>query len=131
MSGDHPSELSNVNKEQDEGSAQSSLPLPSTNTSTNLLVADIILRSASTLLRRNVEKRIALDGAETEADAQQVLDGRTLLVTLGLYGASKLATRSLPGLAFVTGGLVAKTLYDRGIARQKRLRRLNKEASEE
>lgn len=91
-----------------------SLPLPSDNPVTNLLIAEIVLRGASTLLRKNVEKEVVKASTETQEEAIEVLDGRTLITTLGLYGASKLATRSLPGLALVTGGLVLKTLYDRG-----------------
>ena len=104
------------------------VPMPSSNPATNLMIADIVVRGASTLLRKSVNKRVvgassdgaSANGAET---AQKALDGRTILTTIGLYGASKLATRSLPGLALVTGGLVVKTLYDRGKARQTRKRR--------
>lgn len=99
------------------------VPMPSSNPATNLMIANIVVRGASTLLRKSVDKRVvsaSADGAET---AQKALDGRTILTTIGLYGASKLATRSLPGLALVTGGLVVKTLYDRGKARQTRKRR--------
>lgn len=98
----------------------SRLPLPSNNPGTNLLIADIIVRGASTLLRQGVEKRVVKASSDSESRAQEVLDGRTLITTLGLYGASKLATRSVPGLLIVTGGLLAKTLYDRGKARQQR-----------
>lgn len=100
-----------------------SLPLPSDNPVTNLLIADIVLRGASSLLRRNVEKSVAKASTQTREEAHEVLDGRTLITTLGLYGASKLATRSLPGLALVTGGLVLKTLYDRGKTVQRKVRR--------
>lgn len=96
------------------------LPLPSTNPATNLLIADIVVRGASSLFRKNVERRVVEASADDSDRAHELLDGRTLLTTLGLYGASKLATRSVPGLVIVTGGLVAKTLYDRGKERQKR-----------
>ncbi len=101
--------------------AKPRIPLPSTNTSTNLLIADIVVRGASSLFRKKVEERVAEASSEEDQDPQEVIDGRTLLTTLGLYGASKLATRSVPGLVIVTGGLLAKTLYDRGRSRQKRL----------
>lgn len=97
------------------------LPLPSDNPGTNLLIADIVMRGASTLFRKTVEKRVANASVDQEEEAQELLDGRTLITTLGLYGASKLATRSVPGLLLVTGGLLAKTLYDRGKARQRRI----------
>lgn len=98
------------------------IPLPSTEPSTNLLIADIVLRGASNLFRRSVEQRIARASTDDEAGAQELVDGRAMLTSLALYGASKLATRSVPGLLLVSGGLVAKTLYDRGKARQQRLR---------
>ena len=96
---------------------------PSPDPATNLLIADIVLRGASSLFRKNVEKRVASKTAQSEEEAQQLLDGRGIIRTLGLYGASKLATRSPLGLGIVAGGLVAKTLYDRGKARQRRMRR--------
>lgn len=99
------------------------LPLPSNNPATNLLIADIVVRGASHLFRQDVERRVARASAEDDDKAREVLNGRTMLTTLGLYGASRLATRSVPGLVLVTGGLVAKTLYDRGKERQKRRRR--------
>lgn len=99
-----------------------SLPLPSDNPVTNLLIADIVLRGVSTLLRKNVEKEVVKASTQSQEQAEDVLDGRTLITTLGLYGASKLATRSLPGLAVVTGALVLKTLYDRGKTAQRRVR---------
>ncbi len=106
-----------------DDASRSSLSFPSTNPGTNLLIADIVVRGASTLLRRGVEERVVKASADTDEEAREVLDGRTMLTTLALYGASKLATRSVPGLAVVAGGLVLKTLYDRGKTRQKRLSR--------
>lgn len=107
----------------------SKLPLPSTEASTNLLIADIVVRGASTLLRKNIGKKVVKASTDTPEEAEKILDGRSILTTLGLYGASKLATRSVPGLAIVAGGLVAKTLYDRGRARQLRIERQNREQS--
>lgn len=95
--------------------------LPSPNPLTNLLIADIVLRGASTLFRKSVEKRVAKADMDDAAKAEALVDGRSLVTTLGLYTASKLATRSPAGLGLVTGGLVLKTLYDRGKARQQRL----------
>ncbi|MEP3421585.1 MAG: hypothetical protein ABJN35_07620 [Erythrobacter sp.] len=113
----------------DKGTAKTAarkVPLPSPDAGTNLLIADIVVRGASTLFRNAVEKRVAKASVDEDSDAQDLLDGRAVITTLGLYGASKLATRSVPGLLMVSGGLLAKTLYDRGKARQ---RRLAKEAS--
>ena len=101
--------------------ATPAVPAPKGNPATNLLIADIIISGASTLLRKNIDKKVEQAKSEENDNAPDVVDGRTLITTLGLYGASKLATRSARGLAMVTGGLVLKTLYDRGKARQKRL----------
>ncbi|MFU7529503.1 hypothetical protein [Qipengyuania sp. ASV99] len=121
----HPAEEAQeriaVDKTPDSDWQTRGLPLPSTNPATNLLIADIVLRGASTLFRKGVEQRVARAGSQHEGAAQELLDGRTLITTLALYGASKLATRSVPGLMIVTGGLALKTLYDRGKARQRRL----------
>ena len=106
------------------------IPLPSSNPATNLLIADIVVRGASTLLRKSVDKRVVKASADSDQEAYDVLSGRTILTTIGLYGASKIATRSLPGLALVTGGLVAKTLYDRGRVLQAR-RRLAKSGAKQ
>ena len=95
--------------------------MPSPSIATNLLIADIVLRSASSLFRRSVERRIAQESAQSDEDAEALLDGRTIVRTLALYSASKVATRSRAGLGLVVGGLALKTLYDRGKARRRRL----------
>ncbi len=99
------------------------LPVPSDSPATNLLIADIIVRGASSLFRRNVEKRVKAASKTSDEAKDQPPDGRTILTTLGLYGAGKLASRSVPGLMLVTGGLIAKTLYERGKAVQLRKHR--------
>lgn len=101
------------------------LPVPKTDPATNLLIADIVVRGASSLFRKNVEKRVIASTKDTKPDPKQPLDGRGIITTLGLYGASKLATRSVPGLMFVTGGLVAKALYERGKSVKLRRRSAN------
>lgn len=98
-----------------------SLPLPSPQAATNLLIADIVLRGAGRLLREKLEKRMLIANYDPDK-ARELMDGRTVLTSLAVYGASKIAARSTPGLALVAGGLVLKTLHDRGKARQKRLR---------
>ncbi|MEM7689237.1 MAG: hypothetical protein AAF291_09455 [Pseudomonadota bacterium] len=97
--------------------------LPSPDATTNLLIADIIVRSASTLFRQGVERRVAKASVAEPEEAEALLDGQTMIKSLALYGASKLATRSPLGLGLVAGGLAVKTLYDRGKARRKRLAR--------
>lgn len=92
------------------------LPRPSPDPATNLMIADILVRGASLVLRRDVKKRIARATAESEAEARLALDGQNLIRTATLYGASRLATRSPVGLGIVVGALVVKSLYDRGKA---------------
>lgn len=99
------------------------VPVPSSNPATNLLIADIVVRGATRLLRNDVEKRVARASYGDDKRAEELLNGRSLLTSLGLYAVSRLATRSKGGLMIVTGGLMAKTLYDRGKARQYRRRR--------
>ena len=99
------------------------LPLPSPEASTNLLIADIVLRGAGKVLLETLEKRMLIANYDPEK-AREAMDGRTVLTSLAVYGASKLAAKSTPGLALVAGGLLLKTLHDRGkaiqLARQER-----------
>jgi hypothetical protein len=87
--------------------------LPSPDPVTNLVIADIVLRGAGSLLRQKLEK--GLITGQLEADkAKRLVEGRGMASSLALWGASRLATRSPIGLAVVAGGLAAKVLYDRG-----------------
>lgn len=97
---------------------------PSPNAATNLLIADIVLRGASSLFRKRVEDGM-VKTSDNEQQARDIIDGRGILTTLALYGASKLATRSPVGLGIVAGGLVLKTLYDRGKSLEKAEKRDN------
>jgi hypothetical protein len=90
------------------------LPVPSPNPATNLVIAEIIVRGASILFRRSVEKRVAKASYGDEDRAREVLNGRTILSTVALYGAGRVAASSRTGLGLVASALVAKTLYDRG-----------------
>lgn len=89
-----------------------SIPGPSTNPATNLIIHDLALRSVGRLARLTLEKGLLRRryGREFAKDA---IANRSLLHTAAAYGATKIATRSLPGAAVVWGGLIAKTLYDR------------------
>ena len=88
-------------------------PLPSPVAGTNLVIADIVLRAAGSLLRDRLEKGLLIKG-HGEDKAAKLLGKRGLASSLALYGASRIARRSPMGLAVVAGGLAAKVFYDRG-----------------
>lgn len=93
---------------------------PSPNPATNLVIADIALRTGTTLARRAVERAV-LGASYSPRKAKSILRGRTVSETL-LHGAlARVALGSVPGAIFIGGALVAKTLYDRSHARQARL----------
>lgn len=103
--------------------------LPSPDPVTNLVIADIVLRGAGSLLRQRLEKGLLTGQIESEK-AKRLVEGRGMVSTLALWGASRLATRSPAGLAVVAGGLAAKVLYDRG-KRLEAKRRARKQADSE
>lgn len=90
--------------------------------SAQLQFADIVLRGAGrivddTLKRRQVTAPYNPAQARHESGGG-ASDGRAILTSVALYGASRLAARSTAGFALVAGGFVLKALYDRGKARQ-------------
>jgi hypothetical protein len=92
---------------------------PSPNPATNLVIADIVLRTGTTLARRAVERGV-LGASYSPRKAKSILKGRTVSETL-IHGAlARVALGSIPGAIAVGGALVAKTLYDRSRARQAR-----------
>jgi hypothetical protein len=93
---------------------------------TNLVIADIVLRAAGTMLRNRMEKGLLIASYD-KAKAEKLVDGRNIATNVALWGASRLATRSPIGLAVVVGGLAAKALYDRG-QRLERKRRARKQS---
>ena len=96
---------------------RNTVPGPSTNPSTNLIINDILLRSVGRLSRLTVEK--ALLGRRYGSQfARDAVENRSLLHTLAAYGVTKVATRSVPGAALVGGGLLLKTLFDRSQSRR-------------
>ena len=90
------------------------VPGPSSNPATNLLIMDIVMRGASLLAARAVE-RAALRLRYKAGRADAIVEGRSTISTLAATGAARVATRSVPGLLLVTGGLLAKTLIDRSL----------------
>jgi hypothetical protein len=88
------------------------VPGPSSNPATNLLIADIVLNGASILFRRAMERGLLSLRFDREK-AKQVVKGRSIVESALSYGAARYATRSVPGFALVTSGLLAKSVLDR------------------
>ncbi|MGX7896952.1 hypothetical protein [Tsuneonella sp. HG222] len=98
------------------------VPGPSTNPATNLLIADIGIRAASRLFRRSMEKGLLQLKFPAEK-AHEIVEGRSFGQTLVTSAIARVATKSVPGALLVTGGLVAKAIFDRSIGRRESSRR--------
>lgn len=109
---DQPHEILPAEAEAEE------VPGPSPNPATNLLLADVVMRMGSYVLRHGVE-RAFLTGRYGRRTAKEIVAGRTVMQSLAAVAIAKFGTRSLPGAALVGVGLVAKTLFDRSQARRK------------
>jgi hypothetical protein len=107
-----------------------SVPGPSTNPATNLLVADIAMRAAMRLFRRTVEKGL-LGARYDPAKAHDIVEGRTLAMTLISSAAARMATRSVPGALLVGGSMLGKALLDRSMSRRKSIRKGDKALTEQ
>lgn len=92
---------------------------PSPNPATNLIIADIALRTATTIARRAVERGV-LGASYSPKKAKSILRGRTVGETLVHGALARVALGSVPGALAVGGALVVKTLYDRSRVRQAR-----------
>lgn len=106
------------------------VPGPSPNPATNVLIAEILVRSAGRLARRTMEKGLLKARFERE-QATAIVEGRGLAHTLVSTTVARVATRSVPGALLVGGGLLAKTLYDRSISRRKARGRGRKQLAEQ
>ena len=106
------------------------VPGPSPNPATNVLIAEILVRSAGRLARRTMEKGL-LKARFEQDQAVAIVEGRGLAHTLVSTTVARVATRSVPGALLVGGGLIAKTLFDRSISRRKARRRGNKALAEQ
>lgn len=89
---------------------------PSPNPMTNLVIADLALRTSGQLMRHAVERAL-LGTKYTPEKAKQIVKGRSIAQTMIGTAIARVATRSVPGAILVGGGLLAKTLYDRSRAR--------------
>lgn len=91
---------------------------PSTNPATNLIVQDLILRAAGRLTRTSLEKGLLRRRYGGE-HAKKIIENRSLVQTLLAYGATKYATRSIPGALLVGGAVLGKTIFDRSLSKAK------------
>jgi hypothetical protein len=106
------------------------VPGPSPNPATNVLIAEILVRSAGRLARRAMEKGMLKARFERE-QAVAIIEGRGLAHTLVTTTVARVATRSVPGALLVGGGMLAKTLFDRSISRRTARRRGDKQLAEQ
>lgn len=98
------------------------VPGPSPNPATNLMIAEIAVRSAGRLARRSAEK--GLLRARFDPDqATAIVEGRGAAHSMISTAVARVATRSIPGALLVAGGLFAKVVFDRSLSRRKARRR--------
>lgn len=90
---------------------------PSPNPATNLMIANIAMQGLAILARRSAERGL-LRGRFGAQTAQDVVKGRGFVTSMVTTAAARAATRSVPGFLLVTGGLLAKTVYDRSRKRR-------------
>lgn len=97
------------------------VPGPSSNPATNLLVADLAIRSVSILMRRGFERGL-LRNRFPAGKAADIVAGRSLGQSLIAYAATRIATRSVPGMLLVGGGILAKLAFERSKTKRHALR---------
>ncbi|GAA0272992.1 hypothetical protein GCM10009127_11770 [Alteraurantiacibacter aestuarii] len=102
---------------RDETDQAATVPGLTANPATNLLMADIVMRAGSYVLRRFVERSFLKGRYGTDA-ARQIVRNKSLSSTLTSVVIARVATRSVPGAALVGTGILAKTLYERGKRRR-------------
>jgi hypothetical protein len=106
------------------------LPGPSNNPATNLLIGDIAMRGVTMLAGRVIEKGL-LQLRYRRRKASDIVEGRSFVKSLAATGAARVATKSVPGFLAVTGGLLAKSLFDRTFSRRESRRRGEKALAEQ
>ncbi len=97
--------------------ATDTVPGPSTNPATNLIIQDIAIRAGGRLIRHAFEKGL-LRGRYGGGGAKAIVENRPLMHTVLSSMVARYATRSVPGAILVGGGLIAKTLFDRGTSKR-------------
>ena len=104
------------------GSRNDDVPGPSNNPMTNLLLADLMIRAGSYVVRDAIERGM-LRGRYGRETAREIVKNKSLGQQAISFGLAKVATRSLPGALLVGGGALAKTLFDRSRRRRKSRRK--------
>jgi len=97
------------------------VPGPSPDPASNLIMADIAIRAGTYILRDVVEKSM-LKGRYSPNVAKKILNNRSKGQNLAAFAAAKVATRSVPGAAVVGSGILLKALFDLSQKRRARLR---------
>ena len=97
------------------------VPGPSPDPATNLIMADILIRAGSYIVRSAVEKNL-LKGRYGKETAKDILNNRSAKQNLATFAAAKMATKSVPGAAVVGTGIALKALFDLSQKRRARLR---------
>ncbi len=103
---------------------------PSTNPATNLIVQDLILRAAGRLTRTSLEKGLLRRRYGGE-HAKKIIENRSLVQTLIAYGATKYATRSIPGALLVGTAVLGKTIFDRSLSKARSRRKGDRQLAEQ
>ena len=103
---------------------------PSTNPATNLIVQDLILRAAGRLTRTSLEKGL-LRRRYGGQHAKQIIENRSMVQTLLAFGATKFATRSIPGAILVGSAVIGKTIFDRSRSKRQSRREGDRQLTEQ
>lgn len=112
-------------RKKKKGTLRQLPPAPAAGAAVNLAIAELVLRAISNRMRVQIDTEIfEADLEKRKSGERDAVDGRSLITSVGLYGASRLARKSRAGLGLVAGGLLAKSLYERGKAvRERRAKR--------
>lgn len=97
------------------------VPGPTENPATNLMLADVVMRMGSYLLRGGVEKAFLKKRYDDET-VKDIKQNRSIVRTLSSIAVAKFATRSVPGAAIVGTGILGKVLYEHSKARRSQKR---------
>ena len=100
-----------------ERRGKGNVPGPTDNPATNLMLADVVMRMGSYVLRGGVEKAF-LKKRYDDKTAKEIKNNRSLISTLSSIAVAKFATRSIPGAAIVGTGILGKVLYDHSKSRR-------------